>query len=229
MPSHRSFVLYVSLGALIIGGLLWRDFSSRQQLSETPRSAITKQPVNFAKRTFDPAAPPSDMPPLTRGEDAECDSNFLSSASVSGETRRTDATHATVTVSQIKITLQLNITIWVPAGVTQHVIEHEEGHRQISEHYYQTADKLAERIAARYMGKQLDIAGPDLQAESDKTLKQLATEITVAYNKELNPGPTQLLYDDITDHSRNEVVAKDVVAHALKNATIEAAQPASPN
>ena len=225
LPSHRSIVLYVSLGALIIGGLLWRDFSSRQQLSETSGPAITKQRVNFAKRTFDPAAPPSEMPPLTRGEDAECDSNFLSSASVGGQTQRTDATHATVTVSQIKMTLQLNVTIWVPAGVTEHVLEHEEGHRQISEYYYQTADKLAERIAARYMGKQLDLTGTDLKAESDKLLKQLATEITVEYNKELNPGPTQLLYDDITDHSRNEVVAKDAVAHALKNATIEATQP----
>ena len=229
MPSHRSIVLYVLLGALLIGGLIWRDISSRQRLSETPRPAITKQPVNFAKRMFDPAAPPSEMPPLTRGEEAACDSEFLSSASVSGQTRRTDATHATVTITQIKMTLQLNITIWVPAGVTQHVVDHEEGHRQISEYYYQTADKLAERIAARYMGKQLDIAGTDLLAESDKSLKQMATEITVAYNKELDPGPTQLLYDDITDHSRNEVLAKDAIAHALKNATIEATQPATPN
>ena len=225
LPSHRSIALYVSLGALIIGALVWRDSSSRRQLRETARPSITKQPVNFAKRTFDPAAPPSEMPPLTRGEDAECDSEFLSSASVSGQTRPADATHATVTISQIKVTLQLNITIWVPTGVTQHVIEHEDGHRQISESYYQTADKLAERIAARYMGQQLDLAGIDLQEESAKSLKQMATEITVAYNNELNPGPTQLLYDDITDHSRNEVVAKDAVAHALKNASIEATQP----
>jgi hypothetical protein len=229
LPSHRSIVLCVSLGALIIGGLIWRDFFLRRQLRETPKPTITKQPVNFAKRMFDPERPPSEMPPLTRGEDAECDSDFLSSASVGGETQRTDATHATVTVSQIKVTLQLNITIWVPAGVTQHVVEHEEGHRQISEYYYQTADKLAERIAAAYMGKQLDIVGADLQAESAKLLKQMATEITVEYNKELNPGPTQLLYDDITDHSRNEVVAKDAVAHALKNVTIESTQPPSPD
>ena len=229
LPSHRSIALYVSLGALIIGALVWRDSSSRRQLRETARPSITKQPVNFAKRTFDPAAPPSEMPPLTRGEDAECDSEFLSSASVSGQTRQADATHATVTISQIKVTLQLNITIWVPTGVTQQVIEHEDGHRQISESYYQTADKLAERIAARYMGQQLDLAGIDLQEESAKSLKQMATEITVAYNNELNPGPTQLLYDDITDHSRNEVVAKDAVAHALKNATIESPQASNPN
>jgi len=216
---------------LILGWLAWRGFSSRRPLGEapvpTPLPIIDKQPVAFASRMFDPAAPPSDMPPLASGESAECDSQFLSSASVRGESRQTDATHATVTITQIKVTLQLNINIWVPAGATQQVIEHEDGHRQISEYYYQTADKLAERIAAPYMGKQVEIAGTDLGAESSKMLQQIATDITDEYNKELNPGPTQLLYDAITDHGRNEVVVKDAVAHALKNITIESTRPAT--
>ena len=164
------------------------------------------------------------MPPLTPGEIAGCDSDFLATASVRGESRRTDATHATVTITQIKVTLQLNISIWVPTGVTQHVIEHEGGHRQISEYYYQTADKVAERIAAGYMGRRIEITGADLSAESSKTLQQMAGEITQEYNKQLNPGPTQQLYDDITDHGRNDVIVKDAVAHALKNVMIESSQ-----
>jgi len=188
---------------------------------------ISKQRVAFANRTFDPAAPPSDMPPLAPGESAECDSNFLSNASVRGESRQTDATHATVTITQIKMTLQLNINIWVPTGVSQQVIEHEEGHRQVSEYYYQNAGKLAERIAATYMGKLVEITGADLGAESRKVLQQMATDITDEYNKELNPGPAQLLYDAITDHGRNKVVVKDAVAHARRNTTIESTQPAT--
>jgi hypothetical protein len=167
------------------------------------------------------------MPPLAPGETAECDSDFLSNASVRGESRQTDATHATLTVTQIKMTLQLNINIWVPTGATQHLIEHEEGHRQVSEYYYQTAGKVAERIAAAYMGKQVEITGTDLGAESNKMLQQMAAEITDEYKKELNPGPAQLLYDDITDHGRNEVVVKDAVAHALKNIAIESPQPSA--
>jgi hypothetical protein len=227
LPSRRLIVLCVMLGVVIFGWLRWRDLASRRQLRETPGPTINKQSANFTTRTFDPATPPSDMPPLALGENAACESNFLSNASVGGQTRQTDATHATLTITQIKVTLQLNITIWVPAGVSQHVIEHEEGHRQISEYYYQTADKLAERIAATYMDKQVDIAGMNLDSESGKLLQQMATEITEEYNKELSPGPTQLLYDAITDHSRNEVVAKDAVAHALKNVTIESTQPAT--
>jgi hypothetical protein len=226
-------MLCAVLGLLIFAVLWWGNLPSRKRLREVPGATINKQPALFASRTFDPATPPAGMPPLSGGEDAECESNFLSNASVGGQTRQTDATHATLTITKIKMTLQLNVTVWVPVGVTEHVIEHEEGHRQISEYYYQTADKLAERIAAKYMGKQIDIgvdlSGTDLDAESSKVLGQMATEVTDEYNKQLNPEPTQLLYDTITDHSRNQVVAKDAVAHALKNVTIESTQPASPD
>jgi hypothetical protein len=190
---------------------------------------IEKQPVNFANRTFDPASPPPDMTPLNPGEAAACDSNFIADATVGAQTRQTDDTHATVTVKKIKVILLLKITIWVPNDASPHVLEHEQGHRQISEYYYQTADKLAQQIAARYIGKQVDIAGSDLNAESNKILQQMAADIATEYNKELNPGPTQLLYDNITDHSRNEVVAKDAVDHAIKNVMIESPQPGGTN
>jgi len=218
----RNLVLLgVLLGAIAAGWVAWRGHAPVAETRDTPAPVILKQSVNFASRTFDPASPPSDMPPLPPGENAQCDSNFTSRANVSGQTRRTDATHATLTITQVKVTLQLNLTVWVPADVTQHVIEHEEGHRRISEYYYQNADKLAERIASAYMGKQVEISGADLDAESNKALQQIAADITDEYNRELNTEPTQLLYDSITDHSRNEVVAQDAVDHALKNVSIE--------
>jgi hypothetical protein len=210
---------------LIFAWFMWQNFSSQPQPREVPPPIIVKQPVAFASHTFDPATPLNDMPHLAPGETAVCDSNFTSNAIVRGESRQSGATHATVTIMQIEVTLQLNINIWLPTGVTQLVIEHEEGHRQISEYYYQTADKLAERIATKYMGKRVDIDGTDLSVESGKMLQQIATEITGEYNKELRPGPAQLLYDDITDHGRNDTVVKDAVAHAIKNATIEWTQP----
>ncbi|HXP81575.1 MAG TPA: hypothetical protein VN976_16835 [Verrucomicrobiae bacterium] len=228
LPLRRILVLCLLLGLLILGWLSWRNAPSRRQPKETAEPVISKQPVNFASRTFDPASPPPDMPPLTAGENAECVSDFISNANVAGQTLRRDATHATVTVSSIKVALQLNITIWVPTGVTPHVIEHEEGHRQISEYYYLTADKVAERVAATYMGKQIEVTGTDLNAESIKALQQMGAEITTEYDRELNPEPTQLLYDSITDHSRNEVAVQDAVDHALKNVSIESAPPANP-
>ena len=220
LPSRRFIAPSVLLAALpaFLGG--WA-LSCTRPSKETSAVTINKQPVNFSRRTFDPANPPPEMPSVNRGENAACDSDFSSNATVAGQTRQTDAAHATLAVAHIKMDLQLNVTIWVPNEATQHVTEHEEGHRQISEYYYQTADKLAERIAATYVGRQVEIAGTDLQAESNKFLQQTAAAITADYGRELNPGPTQLLYDSITDHSRNEVVVKNAVEHAIKNASIE--------
>ncbi len=189
---------------------------------------INKVPVAFSSHTFDPVAPSPDMPQLAPGETAVCDSNYLSSASVRGESRKTGAVQASLTITQVKMTLQLNLNIWVPTGATQHVIEHEDGHRQISEYYYQNADTIAERIAATYIGRKFEVTGEDLDAASSKLLQQLAAEITTEYDRQLNPGPTQLLYDSITDHARNGVEAKDAVDHAIKNVAIEPPQPEAP-
>lgn len=227
MTLRRILVVCLLLGVGILGWLNWRDVSTRRQLRELPEPAIIKQPVNFTSRTFVPGSPPPDMPPLNPGENAECASDFISNADLAGQTRRIDATHGTVIITGIKMDLQLHITVWVPADVTQHVIDHEQGHRQISEYYYGTADKLAERIAAHYMGKEIEITGTDLNAESTKALQQVAAEITDKYNRELNTEPTQLLYDTITDHSRNGVLAEQAVDHALKNVSMESTPPAS--
>ena len=159
---------------------------------------------------------------MVPGEAAVCDSNFVASANVSGDMNATDATHADVTVTQVRIILHLNITIWTPGEVSPRVMEHENGHRQISEHYYETADKVAERIAATYLGRQIEVSGADLNLETGKQLQQMAADITAEYGKELNPDPAQELYDTITDHSRNDVAVQDAVIHAINNAAVEA-------
>jgi hypothetical protein len=230
LPSIRSVLPAALLGAIVLGWTGCGGPSSVARPKEMSAATVVKEPVNFATRTFDPANPPADMPPMPSGGDiAECDSNFTSRATVGGQAQRTDPTHAIITVSQIKVTLQLNVTIWVPAGVSEHVMEHEQGHRQISEYYYQTADKLAGQIATAYMDKQVAITGADLDAEFHKALQDIGAEITDEYNKELNPNPTQLLYDSITDHGRNEVAVQEAVDHALKNVTMESPQLANPN
>jgi len=230
LPKRGLIVLCV---LLILAGLAWlgvrlqdRDAVSRQD-SEKPPVSIIKQPVLFASRNFDPAAPPADMPPLSEGDVAECDSNFVSDASVSGESRKEDATHATLTITHVKVTLQLKVNIWLPDGATQRVIDHEDGHRYISEYFYQGADKIADQIAETYIGKQVEITGTDLNAESSEVLGQMAAEITDEFGKELNPGPTQTLYDNITDHSRNDIVAKDAAVSAINNSALAAIRPAA--
>ncbi len=219
-PLRRSIVLIALLAVLAFGWFMWREFSSLPQPRITATPKILKQPANIATRAFDPDNPPPDMPPLAAGELAVTDSNFISDARVSAESQQTGPTDAIVTVTHVDVTLQLNITMWVPVNAAQHVIEHEEGHRQISEYFYQTADKLAAQIAATYMSKQFRVRGTDTRTEINKLLQKLGAEITAEYDKQLNPEPAQLRYDTITDHSRNDVDAKDAVAQAIKDTAL---------
>jgi hypothetical protein len=187
---------------------------------------ITKLAAGYATHRFDSAAPPANMPPLHPGEAAVCDADFIARSSVRGQPRRIDPTHATLTITQVLMTLQLQTNVWVPTDAPQTIADHEEGHREIAEYYYQTADKLAERIATSYIGKRMEVTGDDLDVASSQMLLQVATEITDEYTKEINSNSTQLLYDDITNHSRNGVDVKDAVEHAVKNAAVEAAPSA---
>lgn len=225
---RRIILLGALLVAVIFGSwLVWRSSSSHRQSGVALAPAITKQPISFASRTFDPENPPSDMPQLAPGELAVCDSNFLSNANVGGDAHETDTTHAIVTVTSVSVNLQLNVTIWVPGNASQHVIEHEDGHREISEYFYRDADKLAAKIADKYLGRTFSISGTDLQAELSKALQKMGGEITEEYSRELNPNPTQLRYDSITDHSRNDVSAKDAVAQALSDSGVASGRPPS--
>ncbi len=201
----------------MLAGLTMRHQSASRVANQAPRLTIDKQQITFAMHTFDAAAPPADMPPLAAWEEAECDSNFVSDANVKGRTEIADGTHGVVTVTEVKVTLQFTIDIWVPEGATEHVIEHEQGHRQIAEHYYETADKVAEEIAAAYLGKQASVVGADLNMEINKLLQQIGAEITAEYNKRLNPSLAQSSYDDATDHGRNSVSAQQAVAEVLKD------------
>jgi hypothetical protein len=176
-------------------------------------AVIEKQPPVVTTRRFNPVSPPSDMPPLQAGELAVTDTNFGSLATVSGHLRSSGG-DGTETITQVKVQLQLTITIWVPEDVTEKVLEHEEGHRQISEAYYAMAEEVARRIAASYIGRQIPISG-DLNSAAQQAVQQIGSEITAEYNRQLDPEPAQLKYDSITDHARNDVLSKDAVSQVL--------------
>jgi hypothetical protein len=214
---NRSSVRFVLLGLLAVAALVLWHLSSRKpdQVAATPQ--IVKHAATVTMHKFDLAAPPADMPSLSGLETAITDTNFISDANVMGQSKRIDATHASVTVTGVKVTLELKINIWVPAGASQHVIEHEQGHREISEYYYRTANGVAAQVAAGYIGKQFSVSGANLDGQVGKLLEKLGDEITGEYNEKLNPNPAQQRYDDITDHSRYDIEASDAVSRVLKD------------
>ncbi|MEQ1794402.1 MAG: hypothetical protein ABL970_09450 [Nitrospira sp.] len=185
-------------------------------LADQPQVEIVKMPVQVGPRYFDPKRPPRDRPPLTGPEEAVCAGDFLSDASVGAQAQMTDATHAKATINRVKVTLQLNITVWLPNNPQKWTVEHEEGHRQISEHYYRNAEVIARRVAEPYIGKTVDISGPDLRRALSAAVGKIAEEITSEYNRQMPVETTQDRFDTITEHSRKEIPVSDAVAQALK-------------
>ncbi len=194
--------------------------------SEQPQVEIVKMPTQLGTRYFDPMHPPPDRPPLMGPEEAVCVGDFLSDASVGGQVMQIDATHAKARINRIKVTLQLNITIWMPNNPQQWTVEHEEGHRQISEYYYRNAEVIARRIAEPYFGKTIDLSGADLRNALSAAIDKIAEEITNEYKRQMPVETTQARYDDITEHGRKEIPVPDAVARALKETYPEPAKDA---
>jgi hypothetical protein len=184
--------------------------------AEQPQVEIVKMPAQVGTRYFDPKRPPPDRPPLTGPEEAVCAGDFLSDASVGAQAQMTDATHAKATINQIKVTLQLNITIWLPNNPHKWTVEHEEGHRQISEYYYRNAEAVARRAAQPHLGKTVDISGNDLRRALSAVIGKIAEEITNEYNRQMPVETTQARFDAITDHSQKDIPVPDAIAQALK-------------
>jgi len=90
------------------------------------------------------------------------------------------------------------------------VIEHEEGIAK-SDITTRPLTNSPERITGDIHGQTSRNRRTDLGAESRKMLQQMATDITDEFNKDLNPGPAQLLYEPSRPRP-NEVVVKDAVA-----------------
>ncbi|MBM4126742.1 MAG: hypothetical protein FJ247_05245 [Nitrospira sp.] len=194
--------------------------------SEQPQVEIVKKPAQISTRYFDPNNPPSDRPPLTGSDEAVSVGDFLSDASVGGQVIQIDATHAKAKINRITVTLQLNITTWLPNNPQQWTVEHEEGHRQISEYYYRNAEMIARRIAEPYFGKTIDLSGPDIRNELSAAIDKIAKEITSEYQRQMPVNTTQERYDTIRKQNRQEIPVPDAVAQALKETYPEPAKPA---
>jgi hypothetical protein len=193
---------------------------------EEPQVEIVKMPPQIGTRSFDPTRPPPDRPPLTGPEEAVYAGDFLSNASVGGQVRQIDATHAKARINRITVTLQLNITTWLPNNPEKRIVEHAEGHRQITEYYYRNAEVIARRIAEPYLGKTIDLSGADWRNALSAAIDKIKADITNEYKRQMPVDITQNRYDTITEQSRNNIPVPDAVAQALKDTYPEPAKPA---
>lgn len=180
---------------------------------------VDVQAPQIVRRTFDPAKPPSDMPPLQPPEVGQCVYEFACEM----ETRVVrpagiGARHARVTA--ITFTTRLNVTLWTPLTGPAGILEHEEGHRIIAEHYYRNAREIAGRLGHEILAAPLVVSGrgrPVLEAALDDLQKRTIQSYLAETLERCTVA--QERFDEITHHSRAPVPVDDAIAQAIADET----------
>src|SRR5688572_8122863 len=138
---------------------------------------VEKTPPVITRKTFDPRNPPKEMPPLGPRADAVTHFRFGCATNASYETtsrrpdRRRGECTATARINELTARLELEITIWVPRGARQALVDHEEGHRVIAERVYETAEKAARAEAAKWVGRSVTGKAGNCAAAADAAVR----------------------------------------------------------
>jgi hypothetical protein len=180
--------------------------------------SVHKTKVVVVRKTFDRRDPPKDMPPLGPRADAVTHLKFGCSASAAYEvtSRRHDTSRrrgpgsagctATAVVNDLDVRVDLEITIWVPRGARQKLIDHEEGHRVIGERAYETAERAAREAARRWIGKSVTGTAANCAAAADAAVREVNEQLCKSYLEATSGWSSRVgdRYDDITDHGRRD-------------------------
>jgi len=176
---------------------------------------IKRAPPAVEHRKFDREHPPSDMPPLEPQEAAVTKSVYgiatQFSVQLVSEDQRAGKTVAKIKVANVALDLTLKITEWVPNDAPRIIVDHEEGHRQISEYFYKDAEKIARGIAEKYVGKVYEAEGSDADAAGKAALEKGINEVSQKYMAETQSVSVRAnqIFDELTQHSRNQRISVD--------------------
>lgn len=182
---------------------------------------VTRNPATVETRHFDAAHPPAEMPKLSGNEAAVTVSNFGSEAHVGGEVTDQQANdgkaEVSIKIDSVEIVTRLGIVIWLPNDANPKLAKHEDGHRQIAEHFYQQAESVAQRDAEALIGQVVKGHGTDVSAASDMALKASATALGKLYLQQIDSpcAKAQEAFDQITMHGTNAVPESKAVERAI--------------
>ena len=186
--------------------------------------SVQKKPVVVERKTFDPRNKPAEMPPLNAGELAITVSQYDCGAEVELVTRRgktRDGRHTlTYTVNSVRMVIALKVVIWNPTNATEKLKAHEEGHREISETVYKTAEAHAKAAARKLDGRR--IVG---EGDTPAAARKAADEAMQAANKQVCEEYIELTsrtgvrvqntYDELTGHGTKPIGEKEAIQQAF--------------
>ena len=202
---------------LSLTGLLFSIISA-QASSEPARDtaiSIQKAPVAVERKTF-----PAGQPPLhlraRSSEVAFCESAFTCVVEIRARTRRQAFKPPSSSIVAIQFRVGLEVTLWLPEDADRRIIEHEQAHQAISEHFYHQAETVGRGIARRLLAEAPDLSSPG--SKMDERLSQLRDRLIADYMAETHQRSefAQKRFDAITDHGRKRISNDVGITQALR-------------
>ncbi|HEY7086565.1 MAG TPA: hypothetical protein VH518_00670 [Tepidisphaeraceae bacterium] len=173
-------------------------------------------------KTFDPKHPPADMPSLHPNEAAVTQSFFGAESHVGGEVVDRHAVpegcQASIKVDSVHMTVRLRITVWLPKDAPPKLVKHEEGHRELAEHFYKDAESIAREEAQKLIGQTVTGTGKNCEEAGDNALKHAAQELGQRYlaRTDIPCSKAQEIYDQLTLHGTNAFAESKAIEEAIR-------------
>jgi hypothetical protein len=135
------------------------------------------------------------------------------------EQQRDDGTwHVVARLDEVKVSLELTNTIYMPENANAKLRVHELGHARINALIYQDAEAAAQVAAERALKRNWAAAGADPdaagKAATDKAVNAICDQyLKATANKAYRIGE---IYDDLTKHGTNAKQEDDAIREALQ-------------
>jgi acetyl esterase/lipase len=205
--------------AILAGAVfLWQGENSSAR-----EVAVTKGPMTVNERVFDPRNKPDPPPPIKPGLDADtqfdytCHVNFDFSFDTSQDATIPDGrTRRQIHVKNVRADVTLPVTIWLPSNADKDLKEHERGHLKIVARVYEIAEPAAAMFAQRLVGMSFEGYGVDADSAQQDAINAGVKEFCRTYHSETRDVAQRIgdIYDEITNHGRNNVPADDAIQQA---------------
>lgn len=133
----------------------------------------------------------------------------------------TQGLQATVLVKRISVELALPIEMWVPEGVSDRVIAHEDGHIRICKHFYSDAENVARECANSTIGHTYEGAGKDENEAIQGAIEIATGELCTCYQRKIiePTNRASATYDRLTSHGQNSTPIGEAVDKAIQEAS----------
>jgi hypothetical protein len=186
--------------------------------------SVTMKPANVQQRSFDPDSPPGGLP-LDPAVEAACSAALFSchcdvDLRITDETPGALGTQITAEVTAVRVTLCLDDTMWLPEQASAKLLAHEQGHAKISQTFFARAEHPVEDAAEKMIGETISAEAEDHQTAMKAAAQKVTDKIARIYKQETTTAssPVQQAYDQLTDHSRNNVPEDTAIPLAMKHA-----------